>query len=145
MEELWQLRSLIEHEQYDDALILVGEMEEMSRDDKITKIESFLEILLLHLIKKHAEQRFTRSWQHSILNTVDTIKRLNKRRKAGGWYLTADELQEATEEIWMSTLRKASYEAFEGQYDVHELSRMVHKDQVIAEALELITQENPDQ
>ena len=46
MEELFELRSYIEQGRYAEALNLIGEMEEMSRDDKISKIASFLEILL---------------------------------------------------------------------------------------------------
>jgi len=42
MEELFQLRSHIEQGYYEKALTLIKEMEEMSRDDKINKIESFL-------------------------------------------------------------------------------------------------------
>ncbi len=34
MEELFALRTYIEQGQYDDALTLLGEMEEMSKDDK---------------------------------------------------------------------------------------------------------------
>ena len=33
MEELFELRSCIEEGRYADALVLIGEMEEMSRDD----------------------------------------------------------------------------------------------------------------
>lgn len=40
MEELNDLRVLIEKNDYVDALTLLGEMEEMSRDDKINKIFS---------------------------------------------------------------------------------------------------------
>lgn len=61
MDELLQLRSYLEQHQYEDALLLVEEMEEMSRADKINKIYSFTKILLLHLIKQAAEQRTTRS------------------------------------------------------------------------------------
>ena len=46
----------------------VEEMEEMAKDDKINKIYSFTVIMLLHLIKKHAEKRTTRSWEYSIWN-----------------------------------------------------------------------------
>ena len=62
MDELLELRTHIEQGRYAEALTLIGEMEEMSRDDKINKIESFLHILLLHLIKQAVEQRTTRSW-----------------------------------------------------------------------------------
>jgi hypothetical protein len=55
MDELTDLRTHIEQGRYADALLLIGEMEEMSRDDKIQKIESFLQVLLVHLIKQQAE------------------------------------------------------------------------------------------
>ena len=85
MEELYELRGYVEQGKYSEALNLIGEMEEMSRDDKINKIESFFEILLLHLIKSQAENRSTRSWEVSIRNSVRSIIRSNRRRKAGGF------------------------------------------------------------
>ena len=88
MEELLQLRTYIEQGRYADALKLIGEMEEMSKDDKINKIVSFMEILLLHLIKQAAEKRTTRSWNVSINNCLRQIARINKRRRSGGHYLT---------------------------------------------------------
>ena len=51
MEELLALRRYIELQRYTEALDLLAEMEEMSREDKVNKIYSFAEILLLHLIK----------------------------------------------------------------------------------------------
>jgi len=87
MEKLFELRSYIEKGHYAEASTLIGEMEEMSRDDKISKIESFLEILILHLFKKYVMQRSTRSCEISIRNSIRAIVRSNKRRKAGDYYL----------------------------------------------------------
>ena len=86
MEELIELKAYIEQGNYAEALNLIGEMEEMSRDDKINKIFSLAEILLIHLIKKHAEKRTTRSWDASIRNSVYRINYVNKRKKAGGYF-----------------------------------------------------------
>lgn len=55
-------------------------MEEMSCDDKITKIFSYAEILILHLIKQYAEKRSTRSWDASIRNWAYKISYINKRK-----------------------------------------------------------------
>jgi hypothetical protein len=110
----------------------------MSREDKIQKIESFLQVLLVHLIKQRAEQRTTRSWEVSIRNAVDAIRRVNKRRRAGGWYLTAQELAEAVEEILPSAMRQASLEAFEGRYDDIELAGMVEAAALRRDVLSLI-------
>ncbi len=112
MEELFELRRYIEQHDYISALTLIGKMEEMSLDDKSNKIESYIEILLLHLIKQHAEKRSTRSWEASIRNSVRAVYRVNKRRKAGGYYLTHDELKNAIDEIYPAALERASLEAF---------------------------------
>jgi hypothetical protein len=125
MDELNELRAHIEHGRYAEALVLIGEMEEMSRDDKIQKIESFLQVLLVHLIKQQVEGRTTRSWDVSIRNAADAIQRVNKRRRAGGHYLSRDELAEAIDEILPSALRQASLEAFEGRFDDTELAARV--------------------
>ena len=84
MEELLELRKCIEEQRYPDALLIIGEMEEMSREDKRNKIYSYAAILLMYLIKKEAEQRTTKSWDFSIYNSVTQIAITNKRRKAGG-------------------------------------------------------------
>lgn len=138
MEELFELRSCIEEGRYADALVLLGEMEEMSRDDKINKIGSFLEILILHLIKKHAEKRTTRSWETSIFNSVYQINKINKRRKSGGYYLQPDEIAMAVKESYPIALKHASLEAFEGMYTDGELSEKVDEDRISAEALDLV-------
>ncbi len=138
MDELTELRAHIEQGRYADALLLIGEMEEMSRDDKIQKIESFLQVLLVHLIKQQAERRTTRSWDVSIRNAADAIHRVNKRRRAGGHYLNRAELAEAAAEILPSAIRQASLETLEGRYDDSELAGMVDRDRLIRQALGLV-------
>jgi len=135
MEELFKLRTCIKEGRYADALLLVGEMEEMSRDDKINKIESFMEILLLHLIKQHTENRSTRSWEASVCNSVHQIVKMNKRRKTGGYYLTEEELREATEESYPLSLKLAS---LEGRLDEEVIAQKAQEETVKVEALELI-------
>lgn len=138
MDELLELRTHIEQGHYAEALALIGEMEEMSRDDKINKIESFLCVLLVHLIKQQAESRSTRSWEVSINNALDGVVRANKRRKASGYYLTSADLQEAIEEIYPTSLRQASLEAFEGHYDEAELAARFDSVALKAEALRMV-------
>jgi len=138
MEELFELRTHIEKGRYADALVLLGEMEEMSREDKINKIESFLDILLIHLIKQHAEKRTNRSWNASVYNALRQIEKINKKRKSGGYYLNADELYASVDESYQASLKYASLEAFGGAFDETELARMVDESQIKKEALELI-------
>ncbi len=138
MEELTELRRYIEKRDYPGALALLGEMEEMGRDDKINKIESFLEILLLHLIKQDAERRSTRSWEIAIRNSVRAVDRANKRRKAGGYYLNDADLKEAMDEAYPSALDRASLEAFEGRFDSGELAEKIDEYRVKEKALRLV-------
>jgi len=138
MEELFALRTAIEEQRYPDALLLIGELEEMSKDDKVNKIRSFAVILLLHLIKQHAEQRTTRSWDCSIANATEEIQFVNTRRRAKGSYLTAEELAEVMAEAYRLALRKAALEAFEGRYEATQLGAMVDAAAIQREALDLI-------
>ena len=41
MEELFELRTHIEKGRYAEALVLLGEMEEMSREDKSIRLKAF--------------------------------------------------------------------------------------------------------
>ncbi|MGQ9866045.1 MAG: DUF29 family protein [Pseudanabaenaceae cyanobacterium] len=138
MEELLELRELLLSGNITDALQLVEEMAEMSKDDKINKIDSFMKIVLLHLIKQAAEKRSTRSWQLSIRNAVREIQKTNRRRKAGGTYISEKELWEVAREAYDPALDLAAAEAFEGRYEVEELAAMVDRNTVLAEAIALI-------
>jgi hypothetical protein len=108
MEELLELKNLLLAGNIPDALILVEEMTEMSKDDKLNKIFSFSIIVLLHMIKQQAEKRSTRSGETSISNSVRQIQRINQRRKTGGNYLTIEELKETLDDAYSSALRQAS-------------------------------------
>jgi len=138
MEELLELRRYIEQERYLEALNLVEEMEEMSREDKISKIRSFAKILLLHLIKQAAENRTTRSWDISIRNAVREINYVNRRRKSKGTYLNEEGLQDALNEAYPIALDRASLEAFGGLYDEKKLGKMVDQVAIIEKGLALI-------
>jgi hypothetical protein len=141
MEELLELKTLLIGGNISEALLLVEEMTEMSKDDKLNKIFSFSIVLLLHLIKQQAEKRTTRSWEVSIRNSVRQIQRSNKRRKAKGNYLTSEELQETLIDAYKSALDGAALEAFEGRYEAEEIDQMVEKNTIIDQAMQLILAE----
>jgi hypothetical protein len=138
MEELVELRSYIETGRYAEALTLLGEMEEMSYDDKVNKIGSFVEILLLHLIKQSAEGRTTRSWDISIRNALDGMGDVNRRRRSSGFYLDEVALQEVIADHYDRALRLASLEAFGGRYEPEQLADMFSDTVVRKTALEMI-------
>lgn len=138
MDELLELHKAIEEQRYDDALGLVSELEEMAKDDKISKIYSYAVILLLHLIKQVAESRQTRSWTDSIEESTHEIRRTNKRRKSGGFYLNDEELIETLAEAFPTALRKAAREAFEGSLSTTQLSEKISREAVLQTAFEKI-------
>lgn len=138
MEELLTLRQYIEERNYDQALELVAELEEMSKEDKISKIFSYAVILLLHLIKQQAEQRTTRSWDFSIYNSSKEIKKINKRRKSGGYYASEEELQEIINDAFDTAIRKAALEVFEGKYSPDELNARIDCISITRDALKLM-------
>jgi hypothetical protein len=135
MDELAELRTLIETGRIAEALLLVDELEEMSRKDKINKISSYMRILLIHLIKQQAEQRRTRSWEVSIKESVRQINRTNSRRKAVGVYLSREELRDELEDVYDLALERAALEAFGGVYAVEDIATRVSRTQIIEEAL----------
>ena len=143
MEELETLRKLIEKQDYTNALTLIDEMDEMARDDKIAKIESFLTILLVHLIKQKAEDRLTNSWQRSVNHALFGIFKANKRRNAGGFYLKPNELQQAIDESFSFSLQEAAEEAFGGVYSAEQLATMIDAVQIKQDASNRIINYNP--
>lgn len=141
MEELITLKELLHQGKIPEAIELVEELEEMSKSDKLNKIFSYGIILLLHLIKKIAENRTTKSWETSIRNAVKQIQRTNQRHKAKGTYLTENELRETLEDAYDSALDRGSLEAFEGRYEAEEIGEMVKRDEIIKMAMGLIIDE----
>lgn len=138
MEELIELRQSIETKDYVKALAIVDELEAMSVEDKLNKIDSYMVILLLHLIKKDAQRKTTRSWERSINNSVRQINKTNKRRKSGGYYAKKEELQEIIIAAFAPALEGAAIEAFEGVYSEQELLNLIDEEKIKQIALELL-------
>jgi Domain of unknown function DUF29 len=138
MEELLTLKDLLVKGDVQGALIIVEELTEMSRNDIIKTIRSYAVILLLHLIKQQTENRTNRSWKVFIRNSVREIQQENKRRKAGGYYLTPEKLLETLAEAYLNASNEASLEVEEGRYEAQELDKLVNREEIINRALVLI-------
>ena len=139
MEEIFELKELLLKGDIKGSLSIVEELEEIGRKDIIKTIRSYAVILLLHLIKQQAENRTTKSWEVSIRNSVREIQRENKRRKAGGYYLTREELLETLEEAYLNALDEASLEVEEGRYEPEELEQIVNPEEIVNQAMSLIS------
>ncbi len=141
MEELLMLKDLLLKGDVPAALAVVEELEEMSRDDKISTIGSYAIILLLHMIKQQVENRSTASWEVSIRNSIRAIQKKNKRRKAGGYYLTLEELRIALEEAYPDAIDRASLEVEEGRYLPEELEQLVNRENLLDRVMMILPHE----
>ncbi len=130
MEELIELRELLQKGNLSSAFLMIDEMEEMSKKDILNKIRSYGIILLLHLIKRKVENRTTRSWDVSIHNSVLEIQDLNARPNSKGTYLNSQELRESLESAYRQAINQASLEVNEGKYDARELQQMVNQAEI---------------
>ncbi len=138
MNELEALRKMVEEHDYTGALQLIDEMDEMAKDDKINKVESFIVVLLIHLIKQQAEGRTTNSWQRSVNYALFGIEKANKRRNAGGYYLTSDEISDAIDDVFVFSLQEAAGEAFGGAFSVSQLTEKIDEAAIKQSALAMI-------
>ena len=141
MEELLMLKDLLLRGDVPAALAVVEELEEMSRDDKISTISSYAITLLLHLIKQQVENRSAASWEVSIRNSIRAIQKKNKRRKAGGYYLTPEELCIALEEAYPDAIDRACLEVEEGRYLPEELEQLVNREDLLDRAMMILPHE----
>ena len=141
MEELLMLKDLLLKGDVPAALAVVEELEEMSRDDKISTIGSYAIILLIHMIKQQVENRSTASWEVSIRNSIRAVQKKNKRRKTGGYYLTPEELRIALEEAYPDAIDRASLEVEEGRYLPEELEQLVNREDLLDRAMMILPHE----
>ena len=135
MEELETLRRYIESGDLNGALAVLDEMEAMSQEDKINRVRSYLVVLLMHLIKESIEQRTTRSWQNSIRLALHQIEHHNKRRKAGGYYVPAEDMPQLVAEAMETAIIAASTEVLDGTLSPEEVEARINRGALVAQAL----------
>lgn len=138
MEELLELEQCLLTSDIDKAIQITQELIEMSKADILRKIESYLRILLLHLIKQKVENRITKSWHYSIVESAAQIKKINKRRKANGWYATSEEINSMCHDVFQSSIRRASVEIFEGSLSESDIEARINRKELIDAAIALI-------
>lgn len=138
-QELIDLRASILEGRYADALAIVDELEGMSRQAILRTIQSFLRILLIHLIKNQVEQRLTNSWANSIRNSIREIKKLNLQDNKTSYYIKLDEWESILDDEFEEAVREASLEALNGIYNEFQFTDMVDKNQVIEIAKKLLS------
>jgi hypothetical protein len=139
MEELETLRTHIVEQRYTAALELIDEIEEMSRKAILDAIQSFLERLLLHLIKNDIEQRLTNSWAASLRDSLLQIRKRNLRdSRSTSWYIRRDEWADRLDEAYEVAIADASVEVMDGMFTPFDLHDKADREQVLARAKQLL-------
>ena len=126
MEEIIELKQSIINHDWEKSLFLVEELEEMGRQDKINNLQSFLVILLIHLIKIQVEKRVTKSWRNSIINSILEIQKRNRLGKKS-YYIKQNDWQDSFDESLPRALIKASQEIFGGM-DLNDLIDLIDEE-----------------
>ena len=142
-QELMELRQSILEGRYDDALEIIDDLEDMSKQGTLRKIEAFLVRLVIHLIKNQIEQRLTNSWIASISDSVIQIAKLNIKDNQKSYYIKSDQWGEYLAEALEMAIRPASAEIFGGTLKPSQVSQRLQEKELIdfAENLLLLTYE----
>ncbi len=109
-QELIDLRTSILDGRYQDALVIIDELEGMSKQAILRNIQSFLLRILIHLIKNQGEQRLTNSWVASIRDSIRQIKKLNLQDHKTSYYVQSDEWQSLLDDEFDEAIYQASLE-----------------------------------
>ncbi|WP_016950504.1 DUF29 family protein [Anabaena sp. PCC 7108] len=138
-QELIDLRNSILEARYQDALAIVDELEGMSKQANLRQIQSFLKVLLIHLIKNQIEQRLTNSWAASIRNSIREIQKINIKENKKSYYVNQDEWENLIEEeVIEDAIADASLEVMNGKYSQFQLSELIDRTALITNALKFL-------
>ncbi|MEC4893775.1 MAG: DUF29 family protein [Oscillatoria sp. PMC 1051.18] len=137
-QELIDLRNSILEGRYEDALEIVDELEGMSKQATFRQIESFLNRMLIHLIKNQVESRLTNSWAASIRDSLRQIQKLNLKENKTSYYINRDEWEAEIEDELEAAIRTASVEVRSGAYTPAQLTELVDRSSITQKAQDLL-------
>jgi Domain of unknown function DUF29 len=136
MLEILEIKKHLLAGEIESALLIVEELESMGRQSEIRNLESFLVILLIHLIKIQVEKRLTNSWKSSIINSLLAIQKRNKLGKKAH-YIYSQDWQEYLEDNFTPALVSASQEVL-GGIDYTELKKQCDRAYLLSFANDLL-------
>ncbi len=138
MEEIIELKQSIISHDWEKSLAIIEELEEMGRQDKINNLQSFLVILLIHLIKVQVEKRVTTSWRNSIINSLLEIQKRNHLGKKSH-YIKQNDWEDSFQQSLPIALIKASQEVF-GGIDLDELISLIDQQMLRDKTFKLLNE-----
>ena len=137
-QELIDLKNSIIEGRYQDALAIVDELEGMSKKAILSRIDSFLVILMIHLIKNQVQQRLTNSCASSISNAIREIQKTNLKDNKNSYYVNVYEWQPLLEEAIEAAIRPASLEIYNKSINRAKFAAELDQTQLIATATKLL-------
>ncbi len=137
-QELTDIRTCILSGRYDEALMLVDELEGMSKKAILQNIESFLVKMLVHLIKNVVEKKMNNSWYASIRDSLLKIQSLNLKENKTSYYIKQDEWGDYLEMAFADAIAIGSGEVLDGQLTPFKLENLVDKTAVFRGATQLL-------
>ena len=138
MEEIIELKQSIISQDWEKSLAIIEELEAMGRQYKINNLQSLLVILLINLIKIQVEQRVTKSWRNSIINSLLEIQKRNHLCEKSH-YIKQNNWTESFDEALPRDLIKASQEIFNG-IDLDDLIDSLDREMLKEKSFELINE-----
>lgn len=135
--ELVELREAIRQGRISEALYIVDELDDMGRRAIIRNIESYLVVLLMHLIKSQAQKKLTRSWMKSLRNSILEIASLNLQDNKKAYYIHQASWGEHLEYAYQRAFFEAADEV-DGGIDSKALAVRVDKAEVLRIAEHLL-------
>lgn len=138
IQELTDLKKSILEERYQDALLIINELEDMGKQAILRNLESFLVRLFIHLIKNQVEKRLTNSWIASISDSIIQIKKLNLKDNKNSYYIQADQWQSHLEEAIEQAIRPASIEVLGGSLKSTQLSIIIDRNLLLETGKKLL-------
>lgn len=100
----------------------------MIKRREISKMRSYLMVILTHVIKIHAEKRTTNSWEGSIYNAIIGILRLNVNKI---------DFELELNSLWEDAIEFASCEV-KGGLEINDLENLVKQQLVVLHCLSLL-------
>ncbi|WP_353931033.1 DUF29 family protein [Okeanomitos corallinicola TIOX110] len=138
-QELRDLRNSILQGLYTDALVIVDELEGMSKQAIIGNIQSYVKILIIHLIKNQIEKCLTNSWAASIRNSIREVKKINIKENKKSYYINQDKWEHfIEEEVIEDAIADASLEVMNGVYNQFELADLIDRKKLITTTIKYL-------
>ena len=139
-QELLDLKKAIANQDLTKAMAIVSDLEVMSREDKIQKLQSHLVVLLVHLLKMQLERRLTNSWRASILNSLLQIKRTNRMGNKKTPYIKSEDWEEAIAEVMPEVYVLAATEVLNGVLNDNQVEELANYQELCGWSTTLLRQ-----